>query len=698
MNRYVVGRSLLTGSFAAALCIGSLANAQTATPGAGAQNPTLLDEFVVTATRTEEPAERVSSAYTKLDGAELELSQIKDVKTAVDLSPGVFSRESGAEGSLTGISIRGNRNTDTLVLVDGVRAGSTLLTGAAPLLTFASTFNLDDVEIIRGAHSSLFGSDAIGGVVALQTLRGSGKPKVITTFEGGSFNTFRESIESDGSLGALDYSFHYGREDSSNDRRNNDVSINSASLRLDWTVNQKLTIGATMRSQTGTYQEPGSIRLVDDDNNDTNAEAYSEATVLSLYAELRATEWWTSKLTLGMYKERYHFNNPFDPLSDHSMIVYPTWDSSAKNFTYYGPYPATPESSTDLAESSNWSADLQNTFQITERNKLVLGTTLIYQTGHDESTYLTPYYSSAATAYQSETNIGTYLEDQWEVIDHLTLSAGLRYDHYELAGDAVTYRTGAAYLVEKTRTKLRASYGTAFKEPTFYQSYNTTLYTGQNLDPERSHSWDAGLDQYLFKDKIALGVTYFHSNTNDLIAYISPNYNTPYYANRDALNTHGIEAAATAQVNAHWQCRVAFTWTESEESASYWTDSAQNTISGLQRTPRVPRYIFNADTHYTFDLPIGKLTLGSGIQFVTQREDVDYALFRPLTHGAKTIYAAKQANMPDYTVLRFYARYDITENIALTARVENAANQYYEPSLGLPALGRAFYGGVQIRF
>ncbi|MEI6561784.1 MAG: TonB-dependent receptor [Verrucomicrobiota bacterium] len=677
---------------AMAVCAASPARAQESTA-----SPTLLQEVVVTATRTDESAAQVTSAYTKINADEMERDQFQNVKQAVNLAPGVFLRDTGTLGASTGIAIRGNRPVDTLLLVDGVKSSSSLVAGGAPLLSFASHLNLEEVTTVRGAHSSLFGSDAIGGVVSMQTKRGSGDPKAMLFFEGGSFNTFREGITSDGSLGALDYSMHYAHENTSNQRPNNDMGVDSGSLRLDWTVSDKLTLGVAVRSQVGKYQEPSSIRLVDIGNNDPNAHMEAEATTVSTYAELKATDCWTTKLTLGCYKERYDFQNPFDPASAHSLIATPYWDG--QQFVYPAPSPATPGSSWDVAESANWTADWQNTFQLSEKNRFVAGMSLLYETGHDATDYITPYSPSAPqTSSLYALNEGVYAQDQWEVLENLVLTGGARFDHYQLAGNAFTYRGGAAYLVEATRTKLRASYGTAFKEPTFYQSYNTERYTGQKLDPERSHSWDAGLDQYFLGDKLSLGCTYFHCNTNDLIEYVSPNYNTPYFANLNASNSHGIEASAVAKLNDHWQARLAYTWTESEVEANYWTSLSQTVISGMQRAPRVPRNTVSAETNYTFDLPVGKLTLGTGVAFVGQQEDVDFSLFRPVQIGNKPPGAVKQVDMADYTLVRVYGRYEMNPRVAVTARVENVGNVHYQTTLGYPGLGLGAYGGVEIRF
>ena len=641
-HRTAPARTVLSTSvlpWIAAVCLAAPALAQDATPAtSGTSASTLLDEVVVTANRTEECAASVTAAYTKIDGNEIKRDQIPFVKQAVALSPGVTEWQNGAEGDLASVSIRGNRPSDTLLLVDGVKTKSNNFNFPQAFNTLSS-LNLESVEIVRGPYSTLYGSNAIGGVVGLLTKRGSGDPKATAFFEGGSYNTFREGIVSDGSLGALDYSLHYAREDTSNDRPNNDLANNSGSLRLDWTANDKLTLGVSARTQVADYQSPGDIFT-----NDPNAKISTELTTVAAYAELKATDIWTSKLTLGTYQERYHYTDPLNPGDPFSYANY------------------------NITEGANWTADWQNTLQLTDRNRLLLGTTFLYETGHKESSY--------GALHETASNLGFYTEDQWEIIDHLTLTGGLRYDHYELAGDAFTYRGGVAYFVEPTRTKLRASYGTAFREPSFDESSSTYIHNGTKLDPERSRSWDIGADQYFCNDRVSLGAAYFNTKTRDILLFQYDGSTYQYYfVNRDQLETHGIETSATVKFTDCWRARLAYTWTESA------TES--------ERFPRVPRYVISADTNYTLDLPVGKLTLGAGALMALQREDL---AFDPVT------YASNQVNMPDYAIFRVYGRYELNPRVAFTARVENLTDKKFQTVYGYPALGRVIYGGLEVTF
>jgi len=645
-----------------ALFTAALASAQapaTTSTTATSSTTTLLDEVVVAATRTEEPASRVSSAFTRLDSDEINRAQIQSVKEATLLSPGVYLRSVGAAlgaGADGGISIRGLPQEYTLVRVDGVHTSNPLMLGGGvgPMLSTASVYNLESVEVVRGPQSVLYGADAVGGVVALQTKRGSGDPSTLVFFEGGSFSTFREGIQSDGSIDKLDYSFHYAREDSKNDRPFNRAGINTFSLRLDYTVNDDLTIGFSNRTAISKYKEPGSTGLWGAGTADV------KTAVLALWADFKATEIWTSKLQFSVNVDQYDWKDR-DP-----------GDGGFISFTN--------------AHSSTYMIDWQNILQLAETNKLVLGASLYWERTHDQGVtedwnfYPLPEkceFNDKPDAF----NFAFYAEDQWNIIDNLFLTAGMRYDHYDIYGSAFTWRIGAAYLVEPTRTKLRVNYGTAFRAPSFPQSFGTKHAFGKDLDPEHSQSWDIGFDQFFLEDRLSVGASYFQNHVKDKIEWVGGS--GPWgacrpwlYVNRDKFRSEGLEASVVMKLTDCWNLRMAYTYMESESK-----EKGQNWM----RAMRVPRNIFNCETNYTFDLPKGKLTLGGGVLAISNRKDPHPVTFAPVLN-------------PGYTVLRVHAKYDYNENVAFTFRVENLGNKRYDPILGYPAPGRGFFGGVQVKF
>src|ERR1700674_3681808 len=237
-----------------------------------------LDRVIVTATRTSEDESKIGSAFSQLSGEELETEQIIDLKNALNTTPGAFALEGGARGGFTTVSLRGTSTSFTLGLVDRIRINTGMFSDAAPFLDFAQTFNLDTVDIVRGPYSTLYGSDAIGGVVSLTTHEGSGTPKATLFGEAGTFDSLRAGIVSDGQIGKIDYSFHYVHDETSNARPNNYLRVNGYSLRLDATLSADVTMGITVRGQYGRYEEPSSDRPVDIPFNDPHAEAIGDTT------------------------------------------------------------------------------------------------------------------------------------------------------------------------------------------------------------------------------------------------------------------------------------------------------------------------------------------------------------------------------------------------------------------------------------
>ena len=156
-----------------------------------------------------------------------------------------------------------------------------------------------------------------------------------------------------------------------------------------------------------------------------------------------------------------------------------------------------------ISNAANYSADWLHTVQISRSNRATAGFAFNYFAGHDNS------FPEMHTS-----NWAAYLQDEWEPVKNLNLTAGFRYDHYELAGDALTYRFTGAYLFPKTDTKIRASYGTAFKAPSFFQTFSTSSFALGNpgLKPESSRGWDAGIDQYLLCRRVVLSATYFRND------------------------------------------------------------------------------------------------------------------------------------------------------------------------------------------
>lgn len=602
---------------------------------------TQLPEVLVTATKNPQEETKLGSAVSKIDADEINRTQSVDLLQSLDMAPGVFATDAGARGGFATISIRGNRDIDTLVMVDGVRLNTGIFQNADPFLAYAGTNNLQSIEIVRGPQSTLYGSDGIGGVVSMDSLKGQGAPSANVFGEVGSFSSLREGINSQGAFGKAAYSLSYERDDTANDRPNNDLWSNRYALRLDYQILDNLSLRLNFRGLDGHYEEPGSDRPQDYDSNDPYSYAIGQSNLLSAIMGWKVNDIWTQKLTLGAYFERYVLNDP---------LAY------AGNFFTPSLY---------ISNAINYSVDWQNTLQITSNNRTTAGLNFNEFTGHD-NTFTNQYISDWAG----------YLQDEWEVVKHLNLTAGARYDDYELAGDALTYRFTGSYLFPRTDTKIRSSYGTAFQAPSIYELYsNSTFAKGSpGLKPEKSRGWDIGVDQYLLDRRVTLSATYFQNNIRDLIDFVSTSQVTGFYQNRDTAETDGIELAAQLTFYREWKTRISYTYTDST-----YTDSGVT-----RRRDEIPRNHLNLDTSNLF---FGKWLVGAGVSFLGGRVDTDYSTAQPT-----------QINLGDYWTARIYSRYNVNDHFAIFARIENVTDSHHEDVLGYPALPIGVYGGINIRF
>ena len=217
--------------------------------------------------------------------------------------------------------------------------------------------------------------------------------------------------------------------------------------------------------------------------------------------------------------------------------------------------------------------------------------------------------------------------------------------------------------------KFRASYGTAFRSPSFLYLYGrSAFYVGNPvLRPERARGWDTGVDYYLPNRRGASGLTWFDMRFRDLIASTG-DFRT--VENIQRARTRGAELSAQATLPAGVVVRAAYTYLE-----------ADNLTAGT-RLLRRPRHRLNADAWKDFG---SGFSGGAGFSFNAQREDVDARTFRPI-------------DGEDFTVVRMYCAWQVNARLAVKARLENVLDERYEEVNGYPALGFGAFGGVEWRF
>jgi len=606
--------------------------------------PEVLEEVVVTATKTPVPVSQLTSAVEVIKGEELEEKKIKTVADALRLAQGVTVNSSGGPGTLTTVRIRGAESRHTLVVIDGVIVNDP----TEGLFDFGNltTENIERIEILRGSQSMVWGSDAIGGVINIITKKGVGKPTASVFSEYGSFATTREGARTSGAQGPFDYSVSATKWDSSSFSA---INYKRGATERDGYHNFQLSsrLGATL-------PKDGRLDLqvrwwkshFDFDNFDFlgPADGFGSKTtdnflILSAIYDQPITSWWSQKLTIGSG-------------ADHRFS---TTGGAEQSLTTGLVGPVTFPFTSDV-KTHNHRIEWQHNFQI--------GKPLLVTAGYQfrEDLAENPDFGVGNEKKMLSSHAG-FAQAQVNVLDRVLFTGGFRQDSYNVFGAATTYRATGGYLVHETGTKLRGSYGTGFRAPTIDFLFFTPS-NNPNLKPEKSRSMDVGVDQKLFHDKLLLSAGYFWNRFRDLIQSPPPTFIPQNIGN---AGIKGWEAGVQYSVFKNLDLRGQYTRT-----------LTRNLDNGLRLSQR----------------PVDQASAGLSYQpFDPLRVNVDYRFF-----GGRVNDVNNTQKMPSFDVVNVSATYDVTKQWQIFGRVDNLFNKDYEEVLFFGTPIRSVFAGVKYTY
>jgi vitamin B12 transporter len=595
---------------------------------ARAPAPAQLEPLITTATRTPAAPRTRGSAVDLVTAADLARRQITSIAQALGGVAGAPLFASGGRGATTSLFLRGANSNQTLFLVDGLRI-SDPNTDYNLFLGGGRVGANDSLEVARGPQSTLYGGEAAGGVVSLRTRRGQGAPTESVAVDGGSFGTVEGSLAAQGETGPWAYNVSAAGGHTDNARANNAFDRANTALRLDRTISARFAVGGTLRWFHGVYGDPGDRYTHDPDN-----QSREDNVLATAFVEATPAPGWKSHVMLGAQDRRYVSDNPTPGLPTQVTVV----------------------------QNRRAVLDWQTTFTGVERHKITAGLTA--EANHTRNT-------GFGDINEKQTLLAFFAQDEFSPTDHVYLTAGLRSDDFDTFGRATTGRATAAWLVARRALKLRASYGTAFRSPSFLDLYGrSAFYVGNpNLRPERARGGDAGIDYYLPQQRGTLSATWFQTDYDNLIVSDFSVFPSTEL-NAERARTRGVELAAQTTLPAAVQARLAYTYLE-----------AENRTSGT-RLLRRPRHGLNLDVWRDFGRGV---SAGTGLVVVAGRQDVDAMTFATIEEE-------------DYTTVRVYAAWQATKRLTVKVRLENLLNEHYEEVNGYPALGFGAFAGAEWKF
>lgn len=613
-----------------------------------------LDEVVVVANRAPEPLSKVGNSVTVLDLQDIQDSQKIDVSELIATTAGITFARSGGPGNATSVHIRGADSDHTVILIDGVVLNDPSLVGGNFDFGNLLVGDISRIEILRGAQSTLYGSQAIGGVINIVTADPEPGLGADLQAEGGSLST---GLAKGGVGGKFD--------------------------------NWSFRVGAT-------YYTTDSVPSLDTRYGGTLTDPFHDAVVsgrvsydFSPDVQLDERLYWTGSRVFydGTPAPAYELANypqyeDVRQLVDYTGLNFSLFDDRLKSRVAYE-YTTTlrtdyndavrPITQTDSYLGNNSRVEYQGTWAIIEGYQAVFGI-------QQEKSWsdITPY----APAHADTGQVGEYVQIQGEIAKGLTLTAGERHDRYDSFGQHYTGQLAAAWSLPSS-TVLRASWSQGYKAPSLYQLYSP--YGNTALKPEVSNGGDAGVEQHLWDDRVTLSATYFLTHFTDLIAFEacpgSPLCESiglagGYYANLDRTKASGVELQASAALSSALAISANYSHIRSVD------ETPGSSTYGQQLFQR-PEDAGNVSLSYTWAHGIETTVAG---RYGGPSLDENF-----------NVYPTAIVRLGGYTLLDLRVSYPVTDKLELYARVDNATNKWYETIYQYGTWGRTAFAGVRAK-
>jgi vitamin B12 transporter len=632
-----------------------------------AQQPTdtvPLNPVVVTATRVPARADDVPVAVTVLRGADLRAEGISTVFEALREVPGAAVVQTGSFGGQTSLFLRGGQSDYVKVLVDGVPVNQP---GGSFDFANLTTDNVERIEVVRGPASVLYGSDAMTGVVQIFTRRTAGAGSAEASFRGGTYGTLAADARASGGTETASYAVSVSRFESNgmhavNNRYYNTVFSGLAHVAPDDRTDATLTL----RYGDDAFHFPtdGAGDTIPPDHNQFT---YGSGPTLGLDLGHYFTPRFEARLLLATNETSAGFDNRPDSAADSTIFR-------------------------NLDDVRRSSADLRANLHLPSDAVVTVGTAVEQEHERSFNVCQTSFGDCTTPPIDSSRwNVAFYAQAVTDIGARVNLTIGVRMEDNQRFGTYVTYRVGAVYGLA-AGTRVRATAGTGFREPAFFENYSTGFTVGNpDLRPEHSRSWELGLEQTIARDRAMFSATFFDQRFVDMIDYdpgaIPP---APSYRNVAGASSDGLELGARMTPTAAVSVGLSYTYLHTEVTRSGFDVSSGALLAAGQPLVRRPRHSARLDAAYRL---ADRGTASLAVTYVGDRVDQDFSTF-----------PAPRDTLPSYTRVDFAAQIEVLRprggapGLAFSARIENLFDRTYEEVKNFPARRRTLLFGGEVRF
>jgi len=610
-----------------------------AASGVAAAPAPVLEDVLVTGTFSPRPA--LTSSVSVLSAEQIEALNKTTVADLLQTLPGLLVEEQGGPGGLTAVSVRGGEANFTLVLVDGVEVNDpTNSRGGSFDFANLNPKNIERIEVVRGAQSAIYGSDAVAGVINIITRRPPEGHEQEARAEGGEHNYSDLGASALGSLGNFNYVAELATRDAGEPVEGSQRKSDSANLRLGWQPTAAQEFGIGYRYLDGNRksypeQSGGPDFAVDDalDKSDYTQRIYS----LDWSAQLLPG--WRGAVTASRFHAEDNFTSP--------GIV---------------PYLEVPPNATD----SDFTRDYirgTSALQIGPDMTATAGADFRHEDGESKG-YLEYFGERLPTDFKLDRDTtGAFAGVSAAPLPALLLQGSVRYDDPEHFDSETSWRAGAKYTVASALT-FAANWGESYKLPSF-AALGHALVGNPNLKPERGESRDAGI-AWQATESLRLAATWFDNDFRDLVDFDEASFRN---VNRNKVNTSGVEMTGDWQALEALSLRTQATYTDIDvkNENTRLTGRPEWVASAVVQWQVRPDWLTALDYQYT------------GGQWATSR------------HTGEAVTEKLDA----FHRVDWELQWQATSAWQVRLSVDNLLDEDYETAVGFPAPGREFRLGLK---
>ncbi len=493
-----------------------------------------LDAFVTVASRNEMQIQRVGSSVEILEAFDLEKGQDSFILDSIRLVPGFFLRNSGGSGNSFGITTRGLSGNAPMVLVNGIEV-SNPNSGRIVNLGNLMTGNVSRVEILKGPQSSLYGANALAGVISIDSLGAGQSSGGRAAFSVGSYDTFEYGIGHSGSQDGFSWSVD------ANVRESEGFSVQDPTFGPEW---------------------------ADDD-------AYDSTNVSSIFK-------YDFNEDTNMYLSMYYVDTraEFDPGNPSTLWGVPNANNYTENEELYARLGG------DFRVAANWTSSLSYDYTTVDYLSHTASDYMSdgdrYKIAWENTVKASEVWTFVAGAeHKSDKisgdkmdNTSVYMENLLQVNEELDVTLGLRRDDHNAYGNETTYRGTFSYRIEGTDARIRGSFGTSFQAPTFL--HLRAPWGNPNVKPESGEGWDLGVEKSFSDGRAFASVTLFGNDIDDKIAWSGGGY-----SNVSQYTSKGVETSFRIQATDAIWLTAAHTYSDARETGGVEALAVPRNVTSL---------------------------------------------------------------------------------------------------------------------